>query len=230
MKNAEQIILQYPDLVIQNPEQHKGKWREVFGNENPLHLEVGMGKGQFIRDMAIKYPDINFIGVEVVPSVLVKAIRKIEPEALPNVKLLCVHAEQLANIFAEGEVDQLYLNFSDPWPKKRHEKRRLTYQTFLMVFKQILRPNGEIHLKTDNQGFFEYSLVSMTRFGMELLDVSLNLHKRLDQSNVMTEYEERFARLGHPIYYLVARFADRADNCAHLERVLSQKPPVQSVD
>lgn len=208
IKNAEEIIAQHPDLVLQQPEQYKGKWQDVFGNNHPIHMEVGMGKGRYIRDMALKYPEINFVGVEVVPSVMVRAVEKFTPERLPNVRLLCVNAEELPNIFEVGEVDRLYLNFSDPWPKNRHEKRRLTYKSFLQIFKTILIPDGEIHLKTDNRGFFEYSLVSMSQFGMVLLDVSLDLHASGYEDNVMTEYEERFVSLNQPIYYAVARFMD----------------------
>lgn len=209
IKNAEEIIASHSDLVLEEPQQYKGKWREVFQNNNPIHLEVGMGKGQFLQQLALRHPEINFIGVEVVPSVMVRAIEKYTPERLPNVRLLCVNAEQLTEIFEDGEVNQLYLNFSDPWPKNRHEKRRLTYKRFLSIFERILVLNGEIHFKTDNRGLFEYSIMSMTHYGMKIIDISLDLHNSDYEDNVMTEYEERFVSLHQPIYYLVARFEDK---------------------
>lgn len=209
IKNAEEIIAKHDDLVLQQPEQYKGKWKEVFQNENPIHIEVGMGKGQFLYQLALRYPEINYIGIEVVPSVMVRAVEKYVPDRLPNVRLLCVNAEQLVDIFEDEEVSQIYLNFSDPWPKNRHEKRRLTYKRFLAIFEQILIPNGEIHFKTDNRGLFEYSIISMTNYGMKLIDICLNLHQSGYEDNIMTEYEERFVSLNHPIYYLVAHFGNK---------------------
>ncbi len=206
--NALEILQEHPDYVIITPQNYKGKWHSFFGNMNPIHLEVGMGKGQFIITMAKNHPDINFIGIEVVESIMVKALRKYkrEEEKLPNLIFVLLNAQELENVFEKGEVSQIYLNFSDPWPKKRHEKRRLTYSSFLQIFKNILKDDGEIHLKTDNEKFFEYSLVSMSQFGMVFNFVSLDLHKSDFQGNVMTEYEERFSQTGQRIFRLEAKF------------------------
>jgi tRNA (guanine-N7-)-methyltransferase len=204
--NAEEIIENHPEIVVLEPGLHKGKWHELFGNQNPIHIEVGMGKGQFVTQMAIAHPDVNYIGIEVVPSVIIRAIEKLVENPLPNVKLLNFDAALLSDIFEDGEIDRVYLNFSDPWPKSRHEKRRLTYKTFLDTFKQILVNKGEIHFKTDNQGLFEYSLVSMSQYGMTYQFVSLDLHNSLFEGNIMTEYEERFVGLKQRIYRLEAQF------------------------
>lgn len=206
VKNAPEILNNNKDIVILEPQIYKGKWNSLFKNNNPIHIEVGMGKGQFIINNAKLNPDVNFIGIEVVESVMVRAIEKLRKENLTNVYFICENANVLDEIFDKGEVDRIYLNFSDPWPKNRHEKRRLTYSKFLEVFKKILIKNGEIHFKTDNQGLFEYSLVSMSKFGMLLNYVSLDLHKSDIENNVMTEYEERFNKLGQRIYRLEAQF------------------------
>lgn len=207
--NAEQIIENHPDIVVLDSQNHKGKWKDVFPKSQPIHIEVGMGKGQFIYNMALQNPHINYIGIEVVPSVIIRAIEKMEENPLPNAKLLCVNADTLFDIFEDGEIDRIYLNFSDPWPKNRHEKRRLTYKDFLDVFKKVLVKNGEIHFKTDNQGLFEYSIVSMSQYGMKLNYVSLDLHNSEFSGNVMTEYEERFSQLKQRIYRLEAQFNDK---------------------
>ena len=159
---AAEMLAAHPNFVISDPTLWKGKWNELFGNDHPIHIEIGMGKGQFITGMAKAHPEINYIGVEMQVSVVSIALDKLIEQPLPNLKLLHVDGSALTEYFADSEVDQIYLNFSDPWPKKRHEKRRLTYKTFLAVDEQILRPNGEIHFKTDNQGLFEYSLASFS--------------------------------------------------------------------
>lgn len=203
---AEDFIKEHPQLIIPNPTSKKGRWGEVFGNENPIHIEVGTGKGQFIARMAQQYPDINFIGIELAKSIIVDAAEKVIESKQPNVLLLNENASDLTEIFAEDEISEIYLNFSDPWPKNRHEKRRLTYKTFLEQYKFILNPNGQLVFKTDNQGLFEYSLISLTDFGMKLEEVSLDLHALQDQTNVMTEYEEKFSSKGQRIYRLKATF------------------------
>lgn len=204
--NAEQILEENQDLVILNPQIYRGKWQEFFNNNNPIHIEIGTGKGKFIYEMAKLHQDINFIGIEVVKSVIVRAVQRIKPEPLPNVILLCINASLLTEVFSEKEVDRIYLNFSDPWPKKRHEKRRLTYKTFLEIYQKILKVNGDIHLKTDNQKFFEYSIVSMSQYGMKLNYISLDLHNADFLGNITTEYEERFSKLGQKIYRLEAQY------------------------
>ncbi|KYD10736.1 tRNA (guanosine(46)-N7)-methyltransferase TrmB [Heyndrickxia sporothermodurans] len=193
-------LMQYPQYVIQNPEQHKGQWSKVFGNDHPLHIEVGTGKGQFIVGMAKANPEINYIGIELQNSVIVSALDRIIEEELPNVKLLNVDGEKLREFFEKGDVSRVYLNFSDPWPKNRHEKRRLTYKTFLKLYEDVLVDGGEIHFKTDNQGLFEYSLTSFSEYGLLLKYVSLDLHNSDYPDNIMTEYEEKFSARGQRIY------------------------------
>ena len=207
---AAEMLAAHPNFVISDPTLWKGKWNELFGNDHPIHIEIGMGKGQFITGMAKAHPEINYIGVEMQVSVVSIALDKLIEQPLPNLKLLHVDGSALTEYFADSEVDQIYLNFSDPWPKKRHEKRRLTYKTFLAVDEQILRPNGEIHFKTDNQGLFEYSLASFSQYGMILKQVWLDLHQSQFEGNIMTEYEEKFSSKGQRIYRVEARFQDKA--------------------
>ncbi len=206
---AAKMLAAHPNFVISDPTLWKGKWNELFGNDHPIHIEIGMGKGQFITGMAKAHPEINYIGVEMQVSVVSIALDKLIEQPLPNLKLLHVDGSALTEYFADSEVDQIYLNFSDPWPKKRHEKRRLTYKTFLAVDEQILRPNGEIHFKTDNQGLFEYSLASFSQYGMILKQVWLDLHQSQFEGNIMTEYEEKFSSKGQRIYRVEAQFQDK---------------------
>lgn len=204
---AADYIAQHPDVILPNPEDYKGKWHEIFGNSNPVHIEVGTGKGQFVLGMAQQNPDINYIGIELFDSVIVCALEKIEAANKPsNLRLLKVNGEDLEKFFAKGDVDRVYLNFSDPWPKVRHAKRRLTHEGFLKIYENILVDNGEIHFKTDNRGLFEYSLVSMNEYGMALNYVSLDLHANMPEDNIMTEYEEKFSKLGQPIYRLECQY------------------------
>ncbi|MCL6586196.1 MAG: tRNA (guanosine(46)-N7)-methyltransferase TrmB [Anoxybacillus sp.] len=210
---AKDKIAAYPQYIIPNPEQHKGKWQELFGNQQPIHIEIGTGKGQFITGMAKANPHINYIGIELYESVIVSALDKLIEHDLPNLKLLNINANQLANVFAAGEVTRVYLNFSDPWPKKRHEKRRLTYRSFLALYEQILVDEGEIHFKTDNQGLFEYSLVSFSQYGLILTFVSLDLHRSDFAGNIMTEYEEKFAAKGNRIYRCEAKYPSKNAGC-----------------
>ena len=206
---AAEMLAAHPDLVISEPTKWRGKWNELFGNEQPIHIEIGMGKGQFITGMAKAHPEINYIGVEMQVSVVSIALVKFIEQPLPNLKLLLVDGSALTEYFADSEIDQIYLNFSDPWPKKRHEKRRLTYHTFLAVDEQILRPKGEIHFKTDNQGLFEYSLASFSQYGMIIKQVWLDLHQSKYEGNIMTEYEEKFSSRGQRIYRVEAQFPDK---------------------
>ncbi|RBW71424.1 tRNA (guanosine(46)-N7)-methyltransferase TrmB [Bacillus taeanensis] len=203
---AKDKLAEHSNIVIHNPEQYKGQWNKYFGNDYPIYIEVGTGKGRFVTEMAKQYPDVNFIGVELQPSVIVGALDLILEEQPPNVRLLNQNAEDLPHFFDKGEVSRVYLNFSDPWPKNRHEKRRLTYESFLAVFQSILQEKGEIHFKTDNQGLFEYSLHSFSKYGMILNNVSLDLHNSDFESNVMTEYEEKFSNKGNRIYRCEAAF------------------------
>ena len=205
-KGATELLEANPQYVVLNPEDAKGKWHEIFGNDHPIHIEVGSGKGAFITGMAKANPEINYIGIDIQKSVLSYALDKVLEADVPNIKLLWVDGDSLTNYFEDGEIDQLYLNFSDPWPKKRHEKRRLTYKTFLDTFKQILPEPGEIHFKTDNRGLFEYSLVSFSQYGMTLKGVWLDLHASDFEGNVMTEYEKKFSSKGQVIYRVEAQF------------------------
>lgn len=197
---ADDFIAEHADLIIPDPEAHRGKWKELFGNDNPVHLEIGTGKGQFIAGMAEQHPEINFIGMELAKSVIVTAAEKVLEKNVPNVILLNNNAKDLRDFFGENEISGIYLNFSDPWPKSRHEKRRLTFHTFLEQYEDILLEGGTLVQKTDNRGLFEYSLVSYSQYGMLLEDVSLDLHVNEDPMNVKTEYEEKFSAKGQPIY------------------------------
>ena len=207
-KGAEEHLANHPQYVILEPEAAKGKWHELFGNDNPIHIEVGSGKGAFITGMAQQNPNINYIGIDIQLSVLSYALDKVLASGAENVKLLRVDGSSLTNYFEDGEVDMMYLNFSDPWPKSRHEKRRLTYKTFLDTYKQILPENGEIHFKTDNRGLFEYSLASFSQYGMVFNKVWLDLHASDYEGNVMTEYERKFSEKGQVIYRVEAQFKD----------------------
>ncbi|ABN45278.1 tRNA (guanosine(46)-N7)-methyltransferase TrmB [Streptococcus sanguinis] len=205
-KGATELLEAHPQYVILNPADAKGRWQEIFGNDHPIHVEVGSGKGAFVSGMAKANPEINYIGIDIQKSVLSYALDKVLATDVPNIKLLWVDGSDLTDYFEEGEIDRLYLNFSDPWPKKRHEKRRLTYQSFLATYQQILPENGEIHFKTDNRGLFEYSLVSFSQYGMKLKGVWLDLHASDFEDNVLTEYEQKFANKGQVIYRVEAAF------------------------
>ncbi|AZB43987.1 tRNA (guanosine(46)-N7)-methyltransferase TrmB [Bacillus sp. FJAT-42376] len=203
---ASDFIAENRHIAIAQPSELKGKWNEFFGNSNPIHIEVGTGKGQFLSGMAKANPDINYVGVELFESVMVIAVQKVLEAGVDNLKLLNVDAADLTEIFDDGEVSRVYLNFSDPWPKKRHEKRRLTYKTFLSLYERLLKKGGDIHFKTDNQGLFEFSLRSFSEYGLLLTYVSLDLHESDFEGNIMTEYEEKFSNKGQRIYRCEAKY------------------------
>lgn len=187
--------LEASDLVI------KTKQANYFNNENPIHIEIGMGKGDFIIGMAKKYPNINFVGVEKYATVLEKALSKLEESKLDNVRLLNIDALELLDYFEKHSVSEIYINFSDPWPKSRHAKRRLTYKTFLDLYKELLKSDGILKQKTDNQSLFESSIMSYNQYGVNLEFISVDLHHNvIAKDNVMTEYERKFSSLGQPIY------------------------------
>lgn len=204
---ANDILASEPSIVIETPEDHKNKWHLEFGNDHPIYIEIGMGKGNFIIENAKRYPDINFIGIEKYPSVLVVALSKVlEEEKLPNLRLMKYDALALGDVFGKQEITQIFLNFSDPWPKSRHEKRRLTYKSFLDVYNTILIDKGSIVFKTDNRSLFEYSLYSMNNYGMQFQDVCLDLHNSEGyEDNILTEYERKFSPFG-PIYRIDTKF------------------------
>lgn len=204
---ADDFIKEHPTYIVTEGKDWKGRWQERFLKTQPLHLEIGTGKGRFIIGLAKKYPQINFVGLEVQSSAIVTALEKQLEEELPNLQLLTGNAKKLTEYFGEGEVDQVMLTFSDPWPKNRHEKRRLTHANFLKQYEEILTEDGELYFKTDNQGLFEYSLVSLNQYGMQLDEVVLNLHNsEYAEENIMTEFEEKFSEKGARIYQLRARF------------------------
>ena len=196
-------------FVVQNPDCQKGKWAEVFKNNQPVWIEVGMGKGRFIMDMARLHPDINFIGIEMYDSVLLRAVQKREQmeEELSNLYFIRMDARNLPEVFAQGEVDRIFLNFSDPWPKERHAKRRLTSRQFLERYDQILAEDGQVEFKTDNRGLFEFSLQEVEETKWQLVASTFDLHHESEmvQGNVMTEYEEKFASMGNPIHKMIIR-------------------------
>lgn len=194
------------ERVIMEPEQFKGKWKEHFGNDNPIHVEFGCGKGGFITQLAIRNPHINYIAAERAETVVYKACKKANAtEEIPgNLRFLYFDVKKCEEIFEQGEVERLYLNFSDPWPKKRHADRRLTYRTFLDSYSNILEVNGEIHFKTDNKGLFASSIEEFSLRNWLLKNVTLDLHNSGMEDNIMTEYEKKFSELGFTINRLEA--------------------------
>lgn len=218
VKNAYEDLCKDSKYFISNPKDYKNKWNElVFKNDNPIHIEVGCGKGQFMMGLAKYFPDINFIAIEKYDSVLIRTLEKALTYDIPNLRLILLDANQLSEVFEKEEVSRIYLNFSDPWPKKRHAKRRLTSYIYLDIYKQILPINGEIFQKTDNRGLFESSLESFSQNNWYLSNISLDLHKT-DTFNIMTEYEEKWSPKG-PIYRLEARMIkNTVENDENLEK------------
>ena len=193
------------DYVVNEPEKQKGRWKSLFGNDHPLHIEIGMGKGRFIMEMAERNPQINNIGIEKYSSVLLRALEKSKETELSNLYFIRFDAEYLSDIFDKDELDRIYLNFSDPWPKDRHAKRRLTSKEFLSKYNQCLKREGEIIFKTDNRVLFDFSVEEAGIAGWELREVTYDLHhSEYVEGNIMTEYEERFSAMGNPIHRLVA--------------------------
>ena len=191
---------------IQESEQLKGSWHQVFGNDHPVHVEIGMGKGRFLMALARENPRNNYIGIEKYSSVLLRALQKMEEAPLKNIRFIRMDAETVSNIFQKGEVERIYLNFSDPWPKDRHARRRLTSRQFFARYDSILKPDGHVEFKTDNQGLFDFSLEEVKEAGWKLDGCTRDLHhdETMNQGNIMTEYEERFSAMGNPIFKLIA--------------------------
>ena len=202
---ADEAIAESP-YCINEPETQKGNWQQLFGNDNPIHIEIGMGKGQFLTRLAKENPHINYIGIERYSSVLLRALQKMEQEPLSNLRFLCIDAASITEIFEKNEVDKIYLNFSDPWPKDRHAKRRLTSRQFFARYNDILKPDGNVEFKTDNRDLFLFSLDEVEEAGWKLAAHTFDLHhdESLNQGNIMTEYEEKFSSLGNPIHKLIA--------------------------
>ena len=203
---ADEVIANSP-ICIQNPTEYRGKWQQLFGNTNPIHIEIGMGKGRFLMVLAALNPEINYIGIERYTSVLLRAVQKMDESQLPNVRFLCIDAATLPEVFAKDEVNRIYLNFSDPWPKDRHARRRLTSNDFLQRYDQILAQDGRIEFKTDNRGLFDFSVEEIENSPIWKLQVkTYDLHDdpMLNFGNIMTEYEEKFSSKGNPICKLIA--------------------------
>ena len=202
VKNKQEIMNQATNLIL-DPKEYKNKWNKEFGNNNPIYIEIGMGKGDFIIEHAKRFPNINFIGIEKFDSVIVRAIEKV-PVDLPNLRLIRMDAKEIDEVF-DKEVERVFLNFSDPWPKKRHHDRRLTSHIFLNKYENIFKKEKEIIQKTDNRDLFEYSVVSLSTFGYKIEDISLDLHNSDYEDIITTEYEKKFVAKGNNIYYLVAK-------------------------
>ena len=193
------------EYVIHEPEKLKGQWSSLFGNEAPIHIEIGMGKGRFLMELAKQNPGISYIGIEKYSSVLLRALEKRQETELKNLFFIRFDAEYITEIFGEKEVDRIYLNFSDPWPKDRHGKRRLTSKEFLSKYDRVLKEDGEVMFKTDNRSLFDFSLEEARTAGWELSEVTYDLHhSEYAEGNIMTEYEERFSAEGNPIHRMVA--------------------------
>lgn len=199
VKNKKEIM-DGSSYLVKNPCEYKGRWRELFNNDNPIYIEIGMGKGKFIIDNAINYPNINFIGIEKYDSVIAKGLLKV-PEGLNNLVMVRADALGINDIF-DKEIDKIYLNFSDPWPKNRHSLRRLSSRVFLEKYESIFKSSKNIEMRTDNRELFQYSLVSFSLFGYTLEKVSLDLHND-DMPEITTEYEDKFSSNGSPIYYVM---------------------------
>ena len=198
VSGAKEIIINSKYVVL-NPSENKGKYNMVFGNDNPIKIEIGMGKGTFIYNNALRYPDINFIGIEKFDSVLARAIQKIGDIDLPNLKLIRMDALNIEDVF-EKEIDTIFLNFSDPWPKNRHEIRRLTSTRFLEKYDKVFKNGNTIIQKTDNRKLFEYSIMSFNNYGYKMEELSLDLYNDDIKDNIPTEYEKKFASKGEKIY------------------------------
>lgn len=195
--------MQESDYIIFEAKDHKGKWQEIFKNENEIELEIGAGKGDFIVNKAERNPDVNYLALEMNTNAFVSACEKIEEEELTNVFGIVGKAEELLDMFEDNEISKIYLNFSTPWPKKRHNKRRLSHENFLKLYEKICKPEAELELKTDNEEFFDASLLYMEDFDMKILEVDRNLSEK---NSIVTEYERKFRNKNMPIFYLKAKF------------------------
>lgn len=207
ISGSREAIAESP-YVIHEPEKYKGNWKQLFGNDYPVRIEIGMGKGRFIMDLARKNPEINYLGIEKYSSVLLRGIQKMELDPMPNLYFIRMEAEEIVDVFGRGEIDRIYLNFSDPWPKDRHAKRRLPSREFLSRYNEILKRDGIIEFKTDNHDLFQFALDELEPAGWHLEQMTEDLHHNAEmmEGNVMTEYEEKFSAMGNPIYkYVIAR-------------------------
>lgn len=230
-KGIREEIERQQELIILNAKDLKGKWSEVFGNGQPIHAELGMGKGRFISEMSLKHPEINFIGIDMYDELIRKSSEKAKSahgneteEAIPNLRLVLFNIEHIEEAFGDGELERIYLNFSDPWPKKKHARRRLTHRGFVEKYIRILNDSGEIHLKTDSQSLFEFSLNSFADMGLRMRHISLNLHAEgFHPDHVMTEYETKFAGQGMNIHRCEVVIGSRALE-EHIAQINKQQP------
>ena len=218
-KTVREQLERQKDLIVFEPQKLKGRWREFFGNDNPIHIECGMGKGQFISRLSASNPHLNYIGMDMYDELLSRASEKAralwkeekKSDIVPNLALVRGNVEELENMFEDGELERVYLNFSDPWPKSKHGKRRLTHPRFLSKYKRALNEAGEIHFKTDSLSLFEFSLNSFSDARLQMRNVSLDLHRNgVREDLVLTEYEAKFVGQGKPIYRLEAVVGERA--------------------
>ena len=218
---AESVLRECKE-VVKNASGHQNHWKKVFGNDHPVHIEIGMGKGQFLLALARRNPEINYIGIERYSSVLLRAVEKYEKlsadmqKPLPNIRFICMDAREITEVFAPGEVGKIYLNFSDPWPKARHARRRLTSSDFLALYDQILTSDGTVEFKTDNRVLFDFSVEEVKASSLfELTGLTYDLHhdSSMNAGNIMTEYEEKFSSAGGAICKLVAARKGSATGC-----------------
>jgi len=206
--NIMELIAKKENIILQKPELNKGKWKQIFKNDHPLHLEIGTGKGEFISESALKYKEINYLGIEKVPEIIFKAAQRIAAEETDNVLLLLADAAELEYYFAAGEIERIYLNFSDPWPKAKHSKRRLTHPGYLEIYRKILKSGGTIQLKTDDRRFFDYSRQNLIENGYKVHQTTYDLYETSIADNIATEYEKKFTAAAKPICRLEAIIKD----------------------
>lgn len=223
---VDEAIHEFDDFVTSEGaklgEEQQGHWAEKFGREAPLHVELGCGKGDFISQMAERCPEVNFVGIEMQQTVLYTAAKKVAEKGLKNVRLLVFDINHIEEIFAPGEVARFYINFCDPWPKKRHAKRRLTYRSFLEKYRSLLASGGEIHFKTDNRPLFDFSLGEFEYARLAVRDISYDLHGENRPDNIMTEYERKFSGFGEKINRCEVIFPQEGDSVAHSQDIMEQ--------
>ena len=206
---SREVIAESPYVVPEDTlESCPGTWHEIFGNDHPIHIEIGMGKGRFLHTLAKLNPQINYVGIEKYSSVLLRAIQKMEEDELPNLKFIRMDAEDIDKVFGKSEVDRIYLNFSDPWPKARHARRRLTSPDFFARYDKVLVQDGQVEFKTDNRDLFDFSVESLGEsetWGISECTYDLHHDEIMNVGNIMTEYEEKFSSMDHPICKLIAK-------------------------